>query len=58
MLSVKQRGIKYHFKSLWYNGTWDWTQISRTIGKLSTHYTNEPNTQVTLVYNIKGLMQL
>ena len=25
MLSVKQGGIKYHFLSLWYDRTWDWT---------------------------------
>ena len=25
MLSVKQDGIKYHFLSLWYDSTWDWT---------------------------------
>ena len=25
MLSVKQGGIKYHFLSLWYDSTWDWT---------------------------------
>ena len=24
-LSVKQGGIKYHFLSLWYDSTWDWT---------------------------------
>ena len=35
MLSVKQGGIKYHFLSLWYDSTWDWTQVSRPIGK---HY--------------------
>ena len=34
MLSVKQRGIKYHFlKSLWYDSTWDWTPVSQTIGE-------------------------
>ena len=33
MLSVKQGGIKYHFSSLWYDSTWDWTQISRAIGE-------------------------
>ena len=33
MLSVKQGGIKYHFLSLWYDSTWDWTQVSRTIGE-------------------------
>ena len=25
---VKQRVIKYHFLSLWYDSTWDWTQDS------------------------------
>ena len=34
ILSVKQEGIKYHFKSLWYDVTWDCTQVSRTIGEL------------------------
>ena len=33
ILSVKQSGIKYHFLSLWYDSTWDWTQVSRTIGE-------------------------
>ena len=23
LLSVKQEGIKYHFKNLWYDATWD-----------------------------------
>ena len=32
ILSVKSGGIKYHFFSLWYDSTWDWTPISRTIG--------------------------
>ena len=31
MLSVKQGGIKYHFLSLWYDSTWDWTQVSRAV---------------------------
>ena len=35
--SVKQGGIKYHFKRLWYDASWDWTQVFRTIGKRSTH---------------------
>ena len=35
MLSVKQGSIKYHFLSLWYDSTWDWTKVSRTIGE---HY--------------------
>ena len=33
MLSVKQGGIKYHFLSIWYDATWDWTLVSRAIGK-------------------------
>ena len=33
MLSVKQVSIKYHFLSLWYDSTWDWTPVSRTIGE-------------------------
>ena len=35
MLSVKQGGIKYHFLSLWYDSTRDWTQVSRPIGEHS-----------------------
>ena len=27
MLSVKQDSIKYYFLSLWYDSTWDWTQV-------------------------------
>ena len=38
MLSVKQGGIKYHFLSLWYDSTWDWTQVSRAIGEHSLSY--------------------
>ena len=38
MLSVKQGSTKYHFKSLWYDSTWDWTQDSRAIGEHSNHY--------------------
>ena len=37
MLSVKQQGIKYHFLSLWYDSTWNWTLVSQAIGKNSTH---------------------
>ena len=40
MLSVKQGTIKYHFLSLWYDSTWDWTQGSRAIGEHSNHYAN------------------
>ena len=28
MLSVKQGGIKYHFLSVWYDSTCDWTPVS------------------------------
>ena len=37
MPSVKQGSIKYHFLSLRYDSTWDWTPVSRTIGEQSTH---------------------
>ena len=40
MLSVKQGGIKYHFLSLWYDSTWEWTQVSRTIGEHSNRLAN------------------
>ena len=33
MLSVKQEGSKYQFLSLWYDLTWDWTQVSSAIGE-------------------------
>ena len=38
MLSVKQGGIKYHFLSLWYDSTWDWTQVTQAISKHSNHH--------------------
>ena len=40
MLSVKQGDIKYHFFSLWYDSTWDWTQVSRAIGEHSNRLAN------------------
>ena len=42
ILSAKQGGIKYHFLSLWYDLTWDWSLVSWTIGKHSTHEANGP----------------
>ena len=36
VLSFKQGGIQYYFYSLWYDATWDWTQVSRSIGEHST----------------------
>ena len=41
LLSAKQGGIKYHFKSLWYDAPWDWIHVSWTIGEHSTHLSNE-----------------
>ena len=40
MLSVKQGGIKYHFLNLWYDSTWDWTQVSWAIGKHANYHAN------------------
>ena len=40
MLSVKQGGIKYHFLSLWYDSTWERTQVSWTIGEHSNRLAN------------------
>ena len=40
VLSAKQGGIKYHFLSLWYESTWNWTSVSQTIGEHSTHLAN------------------
>ena len=41
MLSVKQSGIKNNFLNLWYDSTLDWTLVSQTIGKHSTHKAND-----------------
>ena len=35
MLSVKEGGMKYHFLSLWYGSTRDWTLVSLAIAKQS-----------------------
>ena len=43
MLSVKQGSIEYHFLSLWYDATRDWTQVSRAIGEHSNHHANVLN---------------
>ena len=40
--SVKQGGIKDHFKHLWYDATLDWTPVSWNIGEHSTHWANSP----------------
>ena len=37
MLTVKQRGIKFHFLNLWYDS--NWTQVCRTVGEHSNHNT-------------------
>ena len=36
MLSAKQRSIKYHLLSLWFESTCDWTQVSQTSDQQST----------------------
>ena len=38
MLSVKQSGTKYHFLSICYDSTWDWTQVSPEIGEYIYRY--------------------
>ena len=50
MLSVKQIDIKYHFLSLWYDSTKDWTLVSQTIDELSTHKANILRGTVTYSY--------
>ena len=58
MLSVKPGGIKYHFLSLWYDSTWDWTPVSRTIGEHCTHgsvlpvygFPKDTLTAITMLY--------
>ena len=40
MLSIKQGSVKYHFLSLWYDSTWDWTLIFQAIGEHSSHLAN------------------
>ena len=42
VLSIKQGSIKYNFLSLWYDSARDWTPVSRSIGKHTTHYANGP----------------
>ena len=49
LLSVKQGGIKYHFKSLWYDATWDGTP--RSPGSLANTLPTRPMTR--LVYQCK-----
>ena len=40
MLSVKQGRIKNHFLCLWYDSTWDWTQVSQASSEYSNHHVN------------------
>ena len=56
MLSVKQGGIKYpffffffFFFSLWYDSTWDWTQVSQAIGEHSNHHANKVYIELTKI---------
>ena len=52
MLSVKQGGIKYHFLSLWYDPTWDWTQVSRATGEHSNPHANVNHYSMIIVMNL------
>ena len=38
-----QGGIKYQFLSLWYDSTWDWTQVFWAIGEHSNRKVYELN---------------
>ena len=53
MLGVKQGGIKSHFLSLWYDSTWEWTQVSRAIGEHSNPYANV-RSKVKLATVVRG----
>ena len=54
LLSVKQGDIKYHFMSLWYESTWDCTQVSRAIDKHSNHSMSSIIPKNILVRNETG----
>ena len=58
ILSVKQGGIKYHFLSLWYDSTWNWTPFSHTIGEHSNHYTNGLVKKFTIIIHICHILFL
>ena len=40
MPSINQGGIKYHFLSLWYDLTWNWTPVPWVIDKHFTYLSN------------------
>ena len=52
MLRVKQGGIKYHFLSLWYDLTWDWTQVSQAIGEYSNRYITACKQMIIIEYEL------
>ena len=57
MLSVKQGGIKHHFLSLWYDATWTWALISRTMGEHFTHYAiRSYQRRLSILYRYKDAM--
>ena len=57
MLSVKHRDIKYHFLSLWYDSTRDWTQVSRAIGEHANHYATEVLSDSEVTFLGKGKIE-
>ena len=49
-MSFRQGSIKYHFLSLWYDSTCDWTQVYRDTGEHSNHYANNVEIQRICLY--------
>ena len=58
MLSVKQGDNKYHFLSLWYDSTWDWTLVYWAITKHSNHLANEPVNIVVILNKNKSFLSI
>ena len=56
MLSFKQGGITYNFLRLWYDPTWDWTQISQAIGEHSNHYANYDQSWLVVFFSTFKIM--
>ena len=41
------------FFSLWYDSTWDWTQVSRTLDEQSTHLTKSSFVYIYVINLVK-----
>ena len=57
MLSVKQGSIKYHFLSLWYDATCDWTQVSRELRFIMLYSSIVSNTKKILRKNQNSFLR-